>query len=548
MSVRIKAGLNDLSITHPKLAKEWHPTKNLPTTSKAVGKGSKFRAWWICNKGHEWQVSVQKRTAGSQCPYCLNQRTWTGFNDLATTHPDLAEQWHPTRNGHLTSREVMAGTNKKRWWRCNKGHEWEAPGSDRLRGRGCPYCSGQRLLTGFSDLATTNPRIASEWHPTKNGEVTPHQINGGTHKRFWWQCDLGHEWQAQCVNRTVRDGGCPTCSGQTLLRGFNDLETTHPNLAREWHPVKNGGLTPKDVNAGTRKKFWWQCDLGHEWQAQCVNRKLREDGCPTCANKIVLPGFNDLTTTSPELTKQWHPTRNGDLSPELFHAGSLKKIWWQCESGHEWEVAIQHRHGATVGCPICANKKVLGGFNDLATTNPELATQWHPTKNGDLTPRDVIGKTGRQVWWQCEIDSSHAWKAAPSNRQGVNRTGCPTCAKSGFDPLATGLLYFIENSALRARKIGITNPHVKQNRLAGFSRHGWTVLTTITDEDGYRIIELETRMLRWIRKDMGLRVYLGASEMNNMGGHSETFSEDGPSNAEIVGKIFEIYSDLGFES
>lgn len=444
MSVRIKAGVNDLSITHPELAMEWHPNKNLPTKIQEVGKGSKLRAWWICDKGHEWQVAVQKRAAGSKCPYCLNQRTWRGFNDLATTHPELAGQWHPSRNGNLASHEVIAGTNKKLWWQCHKGHEWEASGSDRVLGKGCPYCSGQRLLAGYNDLATTNPRIASEWHPTKNGKLGPHEINGGTHKSYWWQCESGHEWKARCVNRTTRDGGCPICSGQTLLPGFNDLATTHPDLAKEWHPTKNEGLSPKDVNAGTRKKFWWQCAKGHEWQAQCVNRKLREDGCPTCANKIVLAGFNDLPTTSPELTQQWHPTKNGDLRPELFHAGSKTKIWWRCDYGHEWEVAIQHRHGATVGCPICSNKKLLTGFNDLATTNPELAAQWHPTKNDGRSPKDVLAGTAKKIWWQDEF--GHEWEATGANR--LRGTGCPVCVgqktQAGFNDLATTNPEFVQ--------------------------------------------------------------------------------------------------------
>ena len=140
--------------------------------------------------------------------------------------------------------------------------------------------------------------------------------------------------------------------------GFNaPFSETHPELAKQWHPTKNGDLTPQDVTAGSGKKAWWKCpDCGGEWEARVCMRRSQRTGCPFCINKKVLPGFNDLATTHPELAKQWHPTKNGELTPRDVVAGSEKKVWWKCEKGHEWETMIVHRASGRQ-CPKCAIEK-----------------------------------------------------------------------------------------------------------------------------------------------------------------------------------------------
>ena len=116
-----------------------------------------------------------------------------------------------------------------------------------------------------------------------------------------------------------------------MLEGFNDLTTTEPQLAKEWHPTRNAGLEPTEVTSGSNKKVWWQCIThpDHEWQARPLTR-TGGSGCPICGAKKVLEGFNDLTTTEPQIAKEWHPTRNDDLKPTEVTRGSGKKIWWQC--------------------------------------------------------------------------------------------------------------------------------------------------------------------------------------------------------------------------
>ena len=278
---------NSLSEIKPELAQEWHPTKNGKLTPEEVTTGSHKKAWWLGSCGHEWEALIKARCSGTGCPYCSNQKVLSGFNDLASTNPTVANEWNYEKNKSLLPTMISSGSNKKVWWKCSLGHEWQAAVVERAdRGTGCPYCANQKVLIGFNDLATTNPSIASEWNYNKNQELLPTMVSTGSLKRVWWKCSLGHEWQATIVTRTVRGQGCPVCSGRKVLAGFNDLATICPDVAEEWHQAKNGTLKPTDVTTGSKKKVWWICRKGHEWQATVSDRTLKRAGCPICNQEI----------------------------------------------------------------------------------------------------------------------------------------------------------------------------------------------------------------------------------------------------------------------
>jgi len=134
---------------------------------------------------------------------------------------------------------------------------------------GCPYCSAQ-LATKEHNLQIINPSLVKEWHPAKNGTLTPTDVTPVSGKKVWWICDKGHEWEAAISNRT-NGGGCPYCSGRKPCKD-NCLQTVNPSLAKEWHPSKNGSLTPRDVVSHSTKRVWWICNRGHEWEAVVNNR------------------------------------------------------------------------------------------------------------------------------------------------------------------------------------------------------------------------------------------------------------------------------------
>ena len=129
-----------------------------------------------------------------------------------------------------------------------------------------------RLIKGVNDLATINPDLVQQWHPTANGNLKPTDISPGSDKEVWWLCPEGHAYQMVVNHRAKRGYGCPYCSGQRILKGVNDLATTNPELAKEWNYEKNGKLTPYDLSAGSGKKVWWLCEKGHAYEQSIYKR------------------------------------------------------------------------------------------------------------------------------------------------------------------------------------------------------------------------------------------------------------------------------------
>ena len=275
---------------------------------------------------------------------------------LETGLMELLRQWEQQQNAPLTPETISYGSKRKVWWRCSKGHSWQAPPYARTGSEtGCPYCAGRLPLPGETDLGTVFPNLAREWHPTKNGALTPRDVLPGTSRRVWWQCEKGHSWQAAVSSRTLGGSECPYCTGKKVQPGENDLATAFPEIAAQWHPTKNGSLTPQQVTPNSNRKVWWICPLGHEYQGWIPGRTRQGGGCPYCAGKKVLPGFNDLATRVPKIAAQWHPTLNGTLTPSMVTPGSNRKVWWICPEGHAWKAVVHSRAGPQkCGCPVCA--------------------------------------------------------------------------------------------------------------------------------------------------------------------------------------------------
>ena len=164
----------------------------------------------------------------------------------------LQSQWHHEKNGSLRCTDVTAGSHQKVWWICDQGHTWQAVVKNRSNGNGCPYCSGRKAWPGENDLATVDPQLARQWHPTENGALTPEQVTARSSKKVWWRCAHGHEWQATIVSRT-KGAGCPYCAGRCAT-AKTCLATVFPALAAQWDGQKNAPLTPRDVTAFSNRR------------------------------------------------------------------------------------------------------------------------------------------------------------------------------------------------------------------------------------------------------------------------------------------------------
>lgn len=348
-------------------------------------------------------------------------------------YPELVEQWHPTKNGDLFPDEVRFGSEKRIWWRCPKGpdHEWSSPANRRTSGHGCPFCTGRRVSVTNS-LATLFPELATQWHLPKNDSVTPAHVTAHSKRRFWWQCTKVsmHVWRASVRDRSKH--GCALCAGKTLSP-TRSLALRFPDIAAEWHPTRNAPLTPSTVFAGSSEKFWWKCAFvpSHVWVADIASRTGRSHGCPYCQGTKV-SAARSLKRTFPAVAKQWHPTKNGALTPADVLPGAKAAVWWKCPKGpdHEWIAKVRDRTDPRrlTGCPCCANRQ-LSVTNRLDVILPNAARQWHPTRNGTLLPSDVVVTSIRVICWQCEQVSDHSWSTQVRSRLKSPSSGCPLCRR-----------------------------------------------------------------------------------------------------------------------
>jgi hypothetical protein len=366
-----------LSVTHPELAKEacgWDPTTLRPGSNKKVT--------WECSLGHRWDAAPNARTGqGQGCAVCTGKKVLIGFNDLLTTRPEVAKEadgWDP--------RTVTQGSGKKMAWVCKQGHKWLALVSSRSIGRGCPVCAGKEVSSGFNDLQTTHPHLAMQ----ANG-WDPRTINFGSDKVKEWVCEKGHVWTAKVMTRSAGNG-CSICANKKVLTGYNDLATTHPELAKQAH-----GWDPRLIIGGSHKKLQWRCSLGHVWDALPNARTSMDSGCPVCDGIKVLIGYNDLATTHPLIALEAH-----GWDPKTTTKGTHAKQNWKCEFGHTWSASPKSRTSLQSGCPTCS----LTGFDP--NKDGYLYFLYHPNwimyQIGITNvPDDRVGRHKKLGWEVLEI-------------------------------------------------------------------------------------------------------------------------------------------------
>ncbi|MCM3387217.1 zinc-ribbon domain-containing protein [Ureibacillus chungkukjangi] len=273
-------------------------------------------------------------------------------------------------------------------------------------------------------MLKVRPDLWNEWDFEKNNglDLDINSMTKGMQKYVWWICSKCNSGYDMKICNRVNGSDCPYCAGKRVNE-TNSLASLNPELAKEWHPSKNGGLTPYDVTSKARKTIWWFGECGHEWKNTILNRNLDKNNCPICSNKKVLKGFNDIWTTDPEVAKLLLDSDDG----YKYIRGSNVKLDWICEDCKSvYDLEPYNKIVQNYSCPYCRGLRV-NHTNSLATKNPDLASQWHPTKNGNLTPHDVSWSSHKRIWWLCE--QGHEWDATVNCRNSKESGGrkCPVC-------------------------------------------------------------------------------------------------------------------------
>ena len=201
-------------------------------------------------------------------------------------------------------------------------------------------------------LADERPDLISQWSP--DNELSPSDVSCGSHKKVLWVCEKGHTWEAIVKNRVLAGSGCPYCEHRAVLKGYNDLKTVFPKVAKTWSPKNK--QKPTEVSSRSNAEVWWRCKLGHEWKARVADR-TEGHGCPYCAGHRVWKGFNDLATTHPQLISEWSD-KNKDIFPEAITCKNRSNVWWNCKKcGNEYQAVVYARANGRI-CPFCVASEI----------------------------------------------------------------------------------------------------------------------------------------------------------------------------------------------
>lgn len=422
---------NSLATMFPKLAKQWHPTKNeeLKRTPETISAASGMRVWWQCPVGidHVWITSVYSRSRnGAECPFCKNKKV-SITNNLEKLFPDIAAEWHPTKNGSLTPSGVVPGSHRSVWWQCPRsvGHIFKKRVDQRTqREQSCPQCTHQ----------TSRPeiRIYTECLKLFDHVRSRYKVGSKEIDIFVKEIDLGIEYDG-CyyhAGKEKRDRSKTKFMEEKGITIIRVREEPLNKLSDRDVIVRDNRISKADLNALMQAVI--ENTSSRQLRSKLedylvLDEFVNEDDYKKYISFLPSPfPENSLQEKNPELARQWHVEKNFPLTPFNFTEKSGKKVWWVCDKNavHEWETTIAHR-SAGKGCPFCAGQKV-DQTNSLAVLFPDIAAQWHPIKNGALTPSDVVARSSKAVWWQCSKVDDHEWKISPGVR--VKGHGCAKCA------------------------------------------------------------------------------------------------------------------------
>ena len=348
---------------------------------------------------------------------------------LSELFPKIREHWLFEFNHGFDPDAFTQGANWLAWWICLEGpdHVYMQTIATHVRSlladsrhNGCAFCAG-RYPSVTNNLAVMFPEIAKEWCYERNRGMKPEDFSYGANAKLWWTCKTCKKpWKSTIANRTTVKSGCPKCNlgESTDLRDF-------PIAMEQFDHELNPRIDPHAIPRG--QKAHWRCtkDESHRWYSGFY-RTNKGERCPYCRG-ILASSTNNLGVRK-DLVQQLHPTKNERLKPKEISLTSSRLLWWKCWRGtdHEWQAPVNKRAKKDGSCPFCIDQR-LSITNSLATLRPDIAGQWHPTKNGRETPDDVMASTRKRYWWKCKVGPDHVWQATVHSRT-VLQYGCPYCS------------------------------------------------------------------------------------------------------------------------
>ena len=430
------SGFNDLLTTNPELGDEWDYEKNMVKPTEITA-GSQKKVWWKCKEGHSWEMLVRSRTKGQNCPYCNNRRVLAGYNDLASLRPDLAKEWDQEKNGDLKPSDVIAGSKRYVWWKCSSGHGWRAQILQRNRGTGCPVCANKVASPHHNDFASQHPELLDEWDFERN-ELSPEEVTSGSMKPVWWICKKGHRWKTAVAYR-CRGTGCPKCSEE---RQVSFPEKTILYYIKKKYPDFEANYRDTWTSIYELDMYWEKQKIAIEYDG--VYGHSKENGIARDIRKNRICSENGVTLfrirehgcpSTNDTSIDYILNKENDLKPAIYFL--LDEIQKRCnENGKclktDLDIDISRDAGDIFSLIEYSEKQ-----NSLANRAPQIASMWHPRKNGKLEPENVSIMSSKVVWWLGTC--GHEWRSPIAYE--VSSGLCPYCSGKrilvGFNDLQT---------------------------------------------------------------------------------------------------------------
>ena len=416
-------------------------------------------------------------------------------HDVISNNTKLMGEWNWEKNNalNLFPDKITCGSSKITvWWKCKTcNYEWKTTPNNRIRGTNCPACANRVVVEGFNDLQTLYPDIAKRWHKTLN-KIQPTQVVPKSQRKVYWCCEKNHNhYFLTRIDHMVSDNvQCPVCVNQKVIKGVNDLETTHPELIKEWDFEKNR-IFPDTIPYGTTRRVWWKCKSGHSWQASVGSRAgSQKTGCPICKKELSVSfpeksiafylskvfyieenkrfewlGRAELDIYIPELNlaieydgQAWHKDISRDCRKDLlcekndiklirirelecpiYESGSIKYSIIAQDNNSLNKIIfeifdyINSKYNKKINLIIDVEKdyqqivsQMLMLLKDKSVLNSDLLKEWNYKKNGKILPETISLGSDKKIWWIC--DKGHEWKATVSSRSGKQKCGCPYCS------------------------------------------------------------------------------------------------------------------------
>ncbi|WHX25121.1 zinc-ribbon domain-containing protein [Virgibacillus halodenitrificans] len=413
---------NNLSNQYPNLAKEWDYDLNGDLKPGNVPPKGRAYVFWKCKKGHSYRAKIASRANGSGCPYCKGAKV-SFERSIAGKRQELLAMWDFKKN-KISPDQVLAGSNKKFFWICDKGHSFDAPPKQMARKRttnGCPYCRGLRVNKKNS-LATLYPTLVDEWIECVNDiSITPNDVTPGcSSKKVQWRCKRGHMWVTTPKHRALAKTGCPKCKQERkiskqsyilffyLKKYFKDVKMEVPlensrmsldiyipclNLIIEY----DGEIYHKNINRDLNKDK----ELLKQRPKDIIIR-IREPECPEYNSPNPNVIFYKLDT---------HLQKDFQRVVEMIFYKYL-----------DIKASIDFERDNIKILELIDHSEYK---NSLASIKPELIKEWDYKLNGKVKPEFFRVSSHEKVHWICY--KGHSWVATIASRTNGGNN-CPFCS------------------------------------------------------------------------------------------------------------------------